>query len=90
MSDWNYADIKEQGRKAEIAEDEYGKQHARNRRVVDASTRVFKANERFNALRMMNVPSDRDAALKQSIDYNLARAELIQAESELSRAVEPI
>ena len=52
-------------------------------RIVAASTALFIARDRFNALGMMAVPNDRDARLQGQIAYDVARAEMNQAQRDL-------
>ena len=63
---------------------------ARQERVVAASVRLFAARERINILGMMNAPSDLDEAVKLCIEYNLAQADVFQAEHDLARAKQPV
>jgi len=61
----------------------------RQERVIAASQRLFAARERINMLGMMAIPADRDSAIKQQIEFDLAQAELFQAEHDLARAKQP-
>ena len=52
-------------------------------RIVAASTALFIARERFNAQGMQAIPNDRDARLQGQIAYDVARAEMNQAQRDL-------
>jgi len=52
-------------------------------RIVAASTALFIARERFNALGTTCIPNDRDARLQGQIAYDVARAEMNQAQRDL-------
>ena len=52
-------------------------------RIVAVTTTLFLARERFNMLGMQAVPNDRDARLQWQITYEVARAEMNQAQRDL-------
>ena len=60
-----------------------GQAPSKRDRIVAASTALFIARERFNALGMQAVPNDRDARLQGQIAYDVARAEMNQAQRDL-------
>ena len=68
----------------------YGIKPSRADLIVTLSQRLFVAREKFHMLGAMNRPSDRDAAMKAQISYDLARADMFQAETDLNKAIQPV
>ena len=68
----------------------YGIKPSRADLIVTLSQRLFVAREKFQMLAAMNRPSGRDADMKAQISYDLARAEMYQAETDLNKAIQPV
>ena len=68
----------------------YGIKPSRADLIVTLSQRLFVAREKFHMLGAMNRPSDRDADMKAKIEYDLARAVMLQAENDLNKAIQPV
>ena len=54
--------------------------------ITAYATRLHMAREKVRALEMMNVPIDGESALKQTINYEIAKAEAQEASKAMDAA----
>ena len=58
-------------------------------RIAALSSALFDARRRYEAMAMMNTNIEPEAARRQSIQFNLARAEMFEAQAALDDAITP-